>query len=180
MVVDWRFRALSNTPSAGTPGRPHTGAERADQRRQLSGDVAGGRRSGCQREYAAASSTFPLGGLLSISAEKWEAIISRRVLDDDHSAHKAGQDRRQGGSAWLVRHVPAYRGGDAAAAVRGYPATDCQLDRVSGVTSDPSQAANLEPMTMISLNARLRYRVPWMGGVIWEIPVSVSIVKQGE
>ncbi len=58
--------------------------------------------------------------LLTLS--RHSALLTNVVADD--AAGEAGQDRREGGQSWAVRHVPIGRGCRAEELVSGNPAAD--------------------------------------------------------
>ncbi len=57
-----------------------------------------------------------------MTQSRHSALLTNVGADD--ATGEAGQDRRQGGQPWQVRHISACRGGDSTAAVRRNPATD--------------------------------------------------------
>ncbi len=76
------------------------------------------------------------------------ALLTNVVGDD--AAREAGQDRREGGQPWQVRHISACRGGDSTAAVRRNPATDRR----------PATTARADMTPCVIAAAGLNRRVP--------------------
>ncbi len=94
------------------------------------------------------------------------AILTNVVADD--AAGEAGQDRREVGQPWQVRHLSACRGGDSTAAIRRNPATDRRPATMARADMTPwpverSGAGRRKRTTsMASSNRRHNYR-PGLG-----------------
>ena len=98
----------------------------------------------------------------------------------DHAAREADQDRREGGPARSIRHVPDGRGRNPEKPVRGNPATDRRLAAEASADMTPAVIAaiglNRRPLDTRQLAERPSSRTRSRLGRVSEAPSAPSRV----